>query len=39
MADNYLEKRREAYEQEKQRWLKRQGKTNASREQQNPWSD
>ena len=40
MADNWLEKHFDDYEQRKQAWLRKKGMTrNASREQQNPWSD
>ncbi len=39
MADNYLEKHYAEYEERKRKWLQKKGNTNASREQQNPWSD
>ncbi|MBQ8100298.1 MAG: dehydrogenase [Paludibacteraceae bacterium] len=40
MADNWLEKHYADYEQRRQAWLRKQGKSAAaSRERQNPWSD
>lgn len=38
MADNYLEKHYAEYEQRKQQWLRKKGKS-ASAFQHNPWRD
>lgn len=39
MADNYLEKHYADYEKRKAAWMKKQGKSNASWADKDPWSD